>query len=106
MSYSEIIRGGNFFARETVTIDGTAGGIGLTAATYAISQNGAQGAFITNESGQIRYTLDGTAPTTSVGHLLEVGDALTLNSADQVARFKGIRTGGTSGSLQVSYFRY
>jgi len=59
---------------------------------------------MTLETASIRYWCDGTDPTTSAGHLVEVGDQIILNSAAQIAGFTAIRTGSTSGKLMVSYF--
>lgn len=84
---------------EALTIDATAGGIACTALKYA----GCTKAFMTLETAQIRYTVDGTAPTAAVGHLLEVGDVLKLDSAEDIAAFRGFRTGAVSGSLRVTY---
>lgn len=53
----------------------------------------------------VRYALDGGAPTASVGHVLEVGDVLTLDSADQVTKFRAIRRDGADATLYVSYGR-
>lgn len=92
------------FAHETVTVDGTAGGVALTKATYAPQgEAGAVRALITLETGQIRYTYDGTAPTTTVGHLLDPGDTIVLDGAENISKWRGIRTGGTSGAAHVTY---
>lgn len=40
----------------------------------------AKGAIITVETDQARYRIDGTAPTSTEGHLLEIGDVLTFDS--------------------------
>ncbi len=84
-------------ATESVTVADTA--IGLTAATYA----NARGAFLTLETAQIRFYYDGTTPTNLLGHLLEVGQTLNLYNEDEIRNFRGIRTGGTSGVLRVTY---
>ena len=55
------------------------------------------------ETAEIRYTHDGTAPTSSVGTLLEVGDVLTLHTREDVLNFKAIRTGSSSGVLDGTY---
>lgn len=55
------------------------------------------------ETAEIRYTIDGTVPTTTVGTLLEIGDVLTLNGHDVLAQFRAIRTGSTSGVLDCTY---
>ena len=96
------------FARETLTVDSTAGGVGFTAATYAPSggvPTRAKRAFVTAETAQSRYTYDGTAPTTTLGHLLEAGQSLTVEGYDNIAAFRAIRTGDTSASYQVSFER-
>jgi hypothetical protein len=86
------------FAYESKTIAATA--VGLTAGTYDDAIN----AEMTLETAQIRIRSDDTAPTSSEGRLVEVGDTIVLNSAAQVAAFKAIRTGGVSGVLKVEYF--
>lgn len=49
------------------------------------------------ETAQIRWRVDGVAPTSSVGTLAEIGDVIPLDGADALIRFRMIRTGGTSG---------
>jgi hypothetical protein len=84
---------------EDITVANTAKT--LTAATYGASQK----AFMTLETAQIRVRFDGTAPTTTVGHLVEVGDTIILDAGSQLSQFQAIRTGATSGVLRVSYFK-
>lgn len=55
------------------------------------------------ETAEIRYQIDGTAPTTTVGTLLEIGDILTVTGHDSIMRFRAIRTGATSGVLSCTY---
>lgn len=86
-------------AYESVTVDNTVGGVSLTAATYGRARK----AFVTLETAQIRFTIDGTAPTTSVGHLLESGQTLDLKNTDEIRNFRAIRTGSVSGGLKVTY---
>ncbi len=84
--------------RERLTVDATAGGVSLTPTVPALYCN------MRLETAQIRFTLDGsTAPTTTVGRLLEVGEILTLESVEEMEAFAAIRTGGTSGVLDVEY---
>jgi hypothetical protein len=89
---------------EQVTVANSS--IGLTAAT--INQgNGhmqANKAVCRLETAQIRYRLDGTAPTTTVGTPLEIGDVLTITGNDLLNNFRAIRTGGTSGVLNCHYY--
>lgn len=84
-------------AYESVTVADSASG--LTSGTYGSATK----AEMTLETAQIRVRKDGTDPTSSEGHLVEVGDTITLNSAADIATFKAIRTGATSGVLRVTY---
>ena len=88
---------------ETVTVATVS--IGFTASVINPSVNKyATRAMCTLESGQIRFTYDDkTIPTTTVGHLLEIGQNLNLIKYDQIRSFRGIRTGSTSGSLICTY---
>lgn len=60
-------------------------------------------AYITVETNPIRYTVDGTAPTATVGHLLSAGDVLELESAHEVREFQTIRQGAADATIMVSY---
>jgi len=86
------------FDYESVTVEDSA--IGLTSATYLDATR----AEMTLETAQIRYRVDGTNPTSSEGHPVYVSDVIILDSAAQIAGFKAIRTGATSGVLKVTYF--
>ncbi len=88
------------FAHETITVADTA--VGLDANTYL----NAEWAAITSETARMRYRVDGTAPTSTAGHLKGAWDTIWLNNATQIANFKAIRTGGTSATLHITYFRY
>lgn len=91
----------DFFAHESITVDNTSGGKSLTAATYGQARI----AFISVEDAQIRFTVDGTAPTTTVGHIANSTDKFYLLSGNEITRFRAIRTGSTSGVVKVSYAR-
>ena len=86
------------FDYESVTVAAVA--IGLTSGTY----DDATRAEITLETAQIRFRVDGSDPTSSEGHIVDADDVIVLNSAAQIAGFKAIRTGGTSGVLKATYF--
>lgn len=99
---SGAIGGGDVpFAYEQKTVDSTAGGVSLTAVTYSDATH----ATLRLETAQIRFRVDGGAPTTAVGTLLEIGETLELSGAATIAAFRAIRTGGSSGSLSVTYGR-
>jgi hypothetical protein len=51
---------------------------------------------------QIRYRIDGTAPTSTVGTVGEIGDVIALNGADVLQNFRAIRTTSTSAALDCS----
>lgn len=86
-------------AHEVITADNTSGGVGLTAATVDRSN----AAVVAVETGQIRFTLDGTAPTSTVGLIADPGFIIYLSSGDMLGKFRAIRTGATSGVLTVVY---
>lgn len=57
------------------------------------------------ETAQIRVRVDSTDPTSSEGHLMEVGDLIVLDTPEAIVQFAAIRTGATSGVLKTTYFR-
>ena len=72
-----------------------------------------KGAIITVESNALRMRDDGDAPTTAVGHLLNVGDVLTYDSwsvpkqnwRQVLQRMKFIQAvASTTGNLMISWF--
>jgi hypothetical protein len=91
---------------ETITVANTA--IGGTLATFTPTSGALAGEanlalFGPLETAQVRWRDDGTAPTSTVGHLLEVGQVLEYDG--DVGSISFIRTGGTSGALPVTYYR-
>ena len=58
-------------------------------------------ALVTVETAPVRFRLDGTAPTTSEGHLLNVGDVLELRDGE-LSGFGVIRSSGTDAVIKVS----
>ena len=90
------------FRFETVTI--AAGAIGFTS-TEVTPTSGiglgkiAQIAECRLDTGQIRFRLDGTNPTATVGTILEIGETLTIKGEANIKKFRGFRTGTVSGSL-------
>ncbi len=85
-----------FSASESVTV--TSAVKALTAAKIA----GMIFAHITCESNPVRYWLDGTSPSATVGHRLEAGGVLDLDSAHQLANVKFFAV-GADATLRVSY---
>ena len=96
---------GDAGASDSLTIDDTTGGIGFTTASITVGKHQSTKVVATAETAQMRFTIDGTAPTSTAGHLLEIGDVLTVEGPSDVLNFKAIRTGSTSGALYCTYFR-
>jgi hypothetical protein len=96
-SYISRIWGSISVGFEQITIEATAKV--LTAAEY----KNAQKASISVETADIRYRLDGTAPTATIGKLAEDGDEIILESAEDIKNFKAIRTGSVSAVLNIDY---
>src|SRR5437016_932119 len=75
---------------EQITVANTA--IGFTAT--AITPSGQLQATVAScrlETAQIRWTVDGTTPTTTVGTPLEIGDSITVSGHDLMVTFRAIR---------------
>ena len=89
--------GVTYFAYEAVSVAGSS--TALTAATYLAATH----ASIRVETAAVRFTLDGTTPTASVGDALEVGDRLDLDSPDQIQKARFISRDGGTASLRCSY---
>ena len=67
----------------------------------------AEQAFITVVTNTVRWTVDGTTPTTGAtgtGHDAAAGDVIVLDGHDAILSFKVIAATGT-GTLKVTYFR-
>ena len=55
------------------------------------------------ETAQIRFTLDGSDPSATVGQILDIGDRLNFDNRGEITALKGIRTGVTNGVLDIEY---
>ena len=80
----------------------------LTPSKYKDSDTsgGASSAYLTIESGDIRFTYDGTTPTATVGHKLINGSTLILTGQNQMSAFKCFQSFGSTGStISVTYER-
>lgn len=100
------------FAWESVTFDATAGGIGLTSATYNPTVTDkpsefsrAELAVMSCQTAQIRYRVDGGTVTSANGMIVNPGDMLMVYGFANISAFRGIRTGGTSGVCDITYYR-
>ena len=89
------------FSFETITVNTV---IGLTTSILDSSPKPKE-AFITVESAQIRFRYDNTDPTSSVGHILNPMDSITIKGYSQMRNIKFIKIGASNGTLQVTYLR-
>ena len=85
---------------EQITVSSTA--IGVTASLIKNGNYEVKSATITAEGGSIRVRTDGTNPTSAVGHLIQDGDIIELDSHDDIVNFKAIRKDSTDGVLNVT----
>lgn len=91
------------YAFETITVSTAA--IGFTTATMQAGDLSPGLAVVTVESNPIRFRVDGTVPTSTVGHLSVAGDVLTVCGGSSVGRFSAIRQGASNATLTVTYYR-
>ncbi len=96
------------YSSETLTIAGTA--LGYTASKLHVSgsQNQANATQFrvecaTGTTCPIRYTVDGTTPTSTVGSLLQYGDTVIIYGIQSNTAFRAIRTTSVSATLYVTY---
>lgn len=96
----------NAYDYENLTVDSTAGGVGFS--TSKLSGTKAQAVTVTiscasGTSCNARFTVDGTAPTTTVGLLVSYGQSFVIYGSSNLRRFKAIREGATSAVFNVQY---
>lgn len=87
-----------------LTVDNTSGGVSFPSSVVNPS-GGTQAARVTCtlEDAAIRYTVDGTTPTTTVGMPWSVGETLTIQGNAAVGNLKAIRTTSTDGVLSCTF---
>ena len=94
---------------EDLTIDNTEGGVGFTS-TKRIPTSGdflgvpCQNVYCTidYDGEDIRFTIDGTAPTATVGTLLRKGGILELDNGSDIRNFRAIQV-SAEATLRVIY---
>lgn len=85
-------------ADQRLTIDNTAGGV-----QFGAFSAGCTHVLVSFEDAQCRVTFDGSAPTTTNGHVVETGMWLVVTKPTAVAA-KFIRTGAVSAAAHASEF--
>lgn len=93
-------------ARERITVAATA--IGFTTTTYKPTSGDRKGicasiAKCVPEGADIRYRIDGTDPTSSIGRRIYEDSVFYIIGSENIKRFKAIRTTSTSATLDVEY---
>ncbi len=95
------IRANIGFLFDTLSVAGAAVGLADATGIDADDLEAADEAYLTVETVAVRFRFDGTAPTTSVGHKLDVGMELRILGAENLQQLKLIRD-GSSGTAAVS----
>jgi hypothetical protein len=94
----------NAFGFETISVTSTAQTL---SSTYVVASGYGNvpdiSAYMTLETGACRWRADGTAPTGTVGHLLNAGDTISIIGYENLKHFKAILSGATTGTLSITY---
>ena len=91
------------FDGEALSVGATA--VGVTTATAFPAGAGAKKAVGDVQVAAVRFRYDGTAPTATVGHIAEVGDAINLEDPNEVINFKAIRKDGVTATIFFTFER-
>jgi hypothetical protein len=76
----------------------------LTALGFAQAQiDSADQVLITGETAAVRYTLDGTVATATIGHLIPIGASVTITGN---ALLRGLQFFGTGATVDVTLERF
>jgi hypothetical protein len=98
---------------ENLTVDATAGGVAFDEDKVTNPNNPVETAQLVTFSVScsagttcnIRFTVDGTAPTTTIGMLLQYGQIVSIYQHNNIVAFRAIKEGATDAVLNVQYFR-
>jgi hypothetical protein len=96
-------------AYEVVTASATAKGftatnISPTNVAAAMYGRVAESVLLTVEGDTIRFRIDGTAPTTSLGHALGTGAILELEGRETISQFLAINTAASTSTVRATFF--
>ena len=73
--------------------------LSLTASVYGNLNR----AILTVADADIRFTVDGTTPTTDIGHIAYDSDEVRLQSRDEIVAFRAFRNDSADAELSASY---
>ena len=82
---------------ELVQVDGT------TAEAPLATPAGTRSALMSVSGEAVMYRVDGTSPTSAVGHLVQVGDFVELGAADLID-FEVISISATPANVFITYY--
>lgn len=90
---------------ETLTVTSSPAVVMTSTKYYHVGQyqDKAFSAMCTCTSGTLRFTTNGTTPTSSVGHQLLPGESVFISGYNDIANFKAIAE-STTGYLNCSYY--
>jgi len=92
------------YATEIITVADAAIGCTVAKLYDAVTAQAVNKITVDVEAQPIRYTLDGTAPTTSVGRPVAAGVAFEVYGTENIGRLRMIRSTGSSATVTVTYF--
>lgn len=95
----------NPYDSEQITVSNTA--IGFTAAKITPADNGGKvpvEAFVSVQDDAIRFTVDGTTPTASLGHVLEAGSVMRVMGQTDIRQLRMIRV-TTDAEVDVTFYK-
>jgi len=95
----------NVVAYATLTVSNVGAGVGLSSASTPITTK-TKRAIITVETDQVRWRGDGTAPSSTEGHLLNNGDSLQFLDANYESLLRAILfiRVTADAKLKITYF--
>lgn len=100
-----VCRADNAYDYESITVTSSTA-VGFTPSKMSPT-NGprAKSVFLTVETDDIRFRMDGTSPTTSVGHIvLSTTQGVTISGEENIQKFSAIGVDNTC-TLRVTYQR-
>jgi hypothetical protein len=95
-------RAANVIVVETVTFGASAVGFSVAGILTGVPMVNVCEGRADSTGGEFRYTYDGTTPDATTGTQVEPLDPVVITGHDNILRFKGIRTGATSGKVRFT----
>lgn len=77
---------------------------GLMASERGRGRNAMRARITADATNGFRYTVDGTAPSLTLGHPVLGGAEIILEGYDAIKAFKAFRSGGADAVINVTYY--